>query len=267
VRRGDTVIVTGNNFTPKGNTVTLVDGPVYASFDNLSSLDGKTISFIFEPPVIKTMSESEIRALPSNLLEQIEEPIKAANKTLSEVLGAYNNVGSESELRSVLQQNGHSFDEIYNFYFVTVKNSGGETGSQVPILHGLRSLPISGLAGGGKTNVFSSFGQYIWKFVASFSNVAYAQMGQYGGGTNTGIIMICTCGDGYLTFMNDYNNGGTGLYVFSWGFMANVGAGFITPNWIGGYQKNTGRCSIYAGTTCINITASQPQKPWGSNLF
>lgn len=267
-RRGDMVTVTGTNFTPTGNTVTLVDGPVSTHFDNLSSPNGKTITFIFEPPEIKTMSEAEIRVLPVSAVEQIEKPIKAAGKTLSDALLPYQNIRSESELKASLQKNGHSFDEIYNFYFVTVENSAGTAVSKTAIFHGLRSLPIPGLAKGGSDYTLSSLGKYIGKLLSPLFPIAYAQMGgQYGGGINTGIIMICTCGDGYLTFMTDYGGGGSGLYVFSWGFMADVGAGFISPNWLGGYQTMSGTCSIYVGVECVDIPANQAETPWGTNLF
>lgn len=267
VRRGDTVNVIGINFLPTGNKITLKDGPVFKQFNNLKSTDGKTISFIYEPPIIQTMSEEEIRSLPPNVISQIETPIKAAGGTLTDALTPYKRINSESELSTVLRKNGHFFDELYNFYFVTVENSGGKTTSETAVLHGLRSLPIPGLAVDKTSHVLSSLGQYLGKFLAPLMPVAYAQFGQYGGGFNTGIIMICTCGDGYLTFMTDFNGGGSGLYVFSWGFMADAGAGFISPNWLGGYQTMSGTCPIFVVEDCIDIYANEPENPWGTNLF
>src|SRR3989344_1327292 len=270
VRRGDVVNVTGTNFAPTGNAIILGDGPVNKRFENLNSFDGKTIAFVYQPPIIKTMSEAEIRTLPAEAVGQIEMPIKAVGGTLTDALQPYKNIKSEAELKASLEKHGHSFDEIYNFYFVAVENVGGKAISRTDLLHGLRELPIPGLADNEESRVLSSlhsFGQYLRKFIAPLLSIAYAQEEQYGGGLNTGIIMICTCGDGYLTFMDDYNGGGTGLYVFSWGFMANAGAGFITPNWLGGYQTMTGTCSIYVGVECVDISANEPEKPWGTNLF
>lgn len=268
VRRGDVVTVVGTNFLPTGNSIALIDGPIYKSFDNLSSFDGKVITFVFNPPEIKTMSESEIRALPSYAVQQIEQPIKAAGKTLTDALSPYQQFNNESELRASLQRNGHSFDELYNYYFVTVENAGGKAVSQTALLYGLRNLPVPGLAiaATGHTPPLSSLGQYLGKFLAPFFPAVYAQ-GQYEGGTNTGIIMICTCGDGYLTAMTSYEGGGSGLYWFSWGFQANAGAGFIPPNQLGGYQDMSATCSIYAGEDCVDISANQAKKPWGTNLF
>ncbi|GEM_PF-2127328 len=267
VRRGDSVTVTGTNFAPTGNSIELMDGPVDKRFDNLSSSDGKTIAFVFDPPEIKTMSEAEIRALPAKTVAKIEKPIKAAGKTLSDALSPYQNIHSESELRTSLKKNGHSFDEIYNFYFVMVENPAGKDISKQALLHGLRSLPIPGLAVTTSGRALSSLGAYVEKFLATLFSTAYAQGGQYGGGFNTGIIMDCTCGDGYLTYMNDINGGGTGLYWFSWGFQADAGAGYISPNWLGGYQTDSATCSIYAGEDCVDIDANEPEKPWGTNLF
>lgn len=266
VRRGDTVTVTGTNFSPSGNNIVLIDGPVNTRFDNLNSIDGRTIAFVFEPPAfIKTMSEQEIRSLPASAVSQIERPLQAVNKTLADALSPYKDIRSEAELRGVLQKNGHSFDEIYNFYFVMVENSGGKYISNTALLHGLRSLPVPGLATNDSYRALSSLRQFFGGVLTSLLPVVYAE--QYEGGTNTGIIMICTCGDGYLTFMTDYNGSGTGLYWFSWGFQADAGAGFIPPNQLGGYQTGSGTCSIYAGVECVDITANEPEKPWGTNTF
>jgi hypothetical protein len=244
----------------------LVDGPVIARFGNLSSSDGKTITFVFEPPAIKTMSESEIRALPPSVVAQIENPLKAANKTLADALAPYKNINSEAELRSSLQKNGHSFEEIYNFYFVAVENSNGKGISKLALLHGLRNLPIPGLADSETNQTFLAIRNGVNKLVSGIFPTAYAQ-GMYEGGFNTGIIMICTCGDGYLTFMTDYLGSGTGLYWFSWGFLANVGAGYISPNQLGSYQIMSGSCSIYAGVDCVDISANTVERPWGTNMI
>ncbi|KKU26560.1 MAG: hypothetical protein UX39_C0008G0023 [Candidatus Magasanikbacteria bacterium GW2011_GWA2_46_17] len=268
VRRGDIVTVVGTNFTPVDNSVVLIDGPVNTRFDNLNSSDGQTITFVFEPPsFIKTMSEQEIRALPAEAVWQIEKPIKAANKTLTDALAPYKGIKSEAELKDALQKNGHSFDEIYNFYFVMVENSGGKYISSNALLHGLRSLPIPGLADATSGRALSTIGQFFGGIISSLFPVAHAQGGQWEGGTNTGIIMICTCGDGYLTYMTDYNGGGSGLYWFSWGFQANAGAGFISPNQLGGYETMSATCSIYVVEDCIDIDANEAKKPWGTNLF
>ncbi len=204
---------------------------------------------------------------PQSAVDQIEKPLKAVGKTLSDALSPYRNINSASDLVSSLQRNGHSFDELYNFYFVTVKNVAGVATSQTALLHGLRNLPIPGLSSAtGAVNALSSLVQYLGKFFAPLFPVAYAQ-GLYEGGLNSGIIMICTCGDGYLTFMTDYRGAGTGLYWFSWGFIANVGAGFMTPNQLGSYIPMAGTCSIYAGVDCVDIPANTVERPWGTDIL
>ncbi|MCR4311640.1 MAG: peptidoglycan-binding protein [Candidatus Taylorbacteria bacterium] len=267
VRRGDTVTISGKNFAKTNNTVVLSDGPVSRRFYNVKSSDGATLSFVFDPPIINTMSESEIRALPKDIVEQIEKPLLDEGLTLADALTPYKNFSNESELTMSLEKNGHSFDELYNYFFVGVETSSGKTLSSEPLLYGLRSLPISGLVKKESDGISTPFplAHTFEKFISWLLPTAYAQ-GQWEGGINTGIIMICTCGDGYLTFMTDYNKKGTGLYWFSWGFQADSGAGFIPPNQLGGYQQG-GQCSIYAGTSCFTINANQPKKPWGTNLI
>ena len=56
VRKGDSVTITGENFTPTNNTVTFGDGPVGVTFTNLISPDGKTITFVYQPPIIKKIT-------------------------------------------------------------------------------------------------------------------------------------------------------------------------------------------------------------------
>lgn len=263
VYAGETVTITGENFTPTNNNVFLKDGPAQKHFDGLPSYDGKTITFIYQPPEIKVMTETEIRALPVNIVNQIETPIKAVGKTLADALKSYSEQGikSEAELRAFLESNGHKFDEIYNYFFVKVENSQGSDTSSVALLHGLPKA-VSDIATDSKLPILSAIGQKLNDWLKKIVPTAYAQMN--GGGFFV-TIMICTCGDGYMDFVMDYSGGGSGLWVFSWGFMPTVGSGFGAGQWLGGYDMMTGSCSIYIGVDCLDIMGNEPSKPWGTS--
>ncbi len=259
VKKGDLITITGENFSFSNNTVILGDGLIERGFEGLASRDGRTISFVYQPPKVVGMSEEEIRSLPKESLAQIEEPIKKAGKEIADVLNPYDGMNNESELKSYLEKNGRSFDDMYHQFFVVVKNQNGTGVSEKSVLKGLRELPFDRIA------ISESISKTLSAVFEKLFPVAYAQ-GLYGGGFKAGIVMICTCGDGYLTFMTSLTGGGSGLYHFSWGFMPNAGSGMVPGTWLGGYMPMAGVCSIYAGITCINIMANSPQKPWGSSL-
>ncbi|MFA6273244.1 MAG: hypothetical protein WC673_02005 [Candidatus Paceibacterota bacterium] len=266
VRRGDSVTITGENFTPTNNTVTLGDGPISATFTNLISTDGKTITFVYQPPVVKTMTEEEIRALPVDIISQIVTPIKAAGANLKDALIANNTTRDETQVRNILQNNGYSSDAMYHYFHVTVENSQGSGVSDTALLYGLRNTIRTDVANNKLPSLLERFAKYLNDFTGGLIPVAYAQMNQSGGGFTTGIVMICTCDANVLTFQTSYTGGGSGLYVFSPGFKPSAGSGRIAGFWLGGYQIMGGTCKMYAGITCITIMGNTPVNPVGYSM-
>lgn len=262
VRRGDIVVVTGKNFTPTDNTVFLGDGPIKTRYDGLPSYDGRTVSFIYKPPVINTMSVEEIKSLPADMVSQIETPIKAAGLTLDQVLSDQDKIKDESSYRDFLQKNGHSFDEMYHYFYVIVENSNGQGMSEVALLHGLRNMPYDNIAQNNKPSFFSKVGDSLSWLFDKLVPTADA-LGMNGGGYTSGIIMVCTCNGSLMTFQFSFTGGGTGLYVFPPGFIPSAGSGLVAGPWLGGYQIMGGSCSIYAGLFCIPIPGNAPQRPVG----
>jgi hypothetical protein len=259
------VTVTGKNFTSIGNTITLGDGPVQVSFANLPSPDGRTVTFTYQPPVVRGMSEAEIRALPPQTLAQIETPIKAAGYTLSDVLKSYQEQGlkSESDLRLFLEKNGYSFDEMYHRFWIIADNANGRGISDSALLRGMRQLPFAGTAATDFSLMAIIRGAA--DSLKKLFPLAYAQGGQAGGGFFT-TVMICTCSGGFLDFMMDYSGGGSGLYYFFPGFRPNAGSGLGSGQWLGYYQPGGGVCTIIAFISCIPIQANAPQNPWGASF-
>ena len=71
VRLGDKVIIIGKNFSSEGNTVLLRYAYIEARFENLPSSDGKTIVFTYAPPKVRTMTKSELLAMPQEIQKQL----------------------------------------------------------------------------------------------------------------------------------------------------------------------------------------------------
>ena len=263
VRKGDSVTITGENFTPTNNTVTLGDGPVGVTFTNLISPDGKTITFVYQPPIIKTMNEGEIRALPADIVSQIETPIKTAGTTLTKALAANNEIRDEAQMLDILQKNGYSPDAMYHYFHIIVENSQGDGISKTALLYGLRNTIQSEVVNNKDPSLLEKFARYLDDFTGGLIPTAYAQIGQSGGGFTAGIVMICTCNGNVLTFQTSYSGGGSGLYVFSPSFRPSAGSGRVAGFWLGGYQTMSGSCTIYAGITCITIMGNTPLNPVG----
>ena len=201
VRSGNTVTIYGEGFTSTGNTVTLSYGSIEKRLDNLPSPDGKRISFTFYPPVVRAKTEAEIKALPGGAYEKIAGPVRSVGATLADVLAPYKGMKSEAELSDFLGRNGHTFDELYDYFYVIVENTNGKIISSGPLLYGLRYLPFN-LTFEKPGRFFSRLG--LADFVKKFVPTAYAQgSGQAGGGFNSGIVMYCTCGGGFLAFLQD----------------------------------------------------------------
>ena len=260
VRSGDTIYIYGDNFSPINNVVLLRYGQIEAKFEHLSSNDRKTISFIYKPPEVKTMSKDELLNLPPEIFTKIMDPLKAVGGSIDDLVAPYRNISSEQELRSVLTNNNHSFDELYDKFYVTVQNINGEGSSNKAILTGLRKLSF------GSNFAILDINALFSRIFDVFSlKKAYAQLPE--GGYNSGIIMYCTCGSGYLTFMTDISpNGGTGLYWWPPGFIPSVGTAMIAGPQLGYYIKNAGTCVIESGPSCADITANLPMLPWGEGI-
>lgn len=260
VRAGDKVTVYGANFSSTDNTVHITFGQIKGRFDNLSSVDGKVISFIYQPPDVKVMTKDEILAMPAQILQGLLGPVEAVGGSIDDIVLPYRNMKNEDDLKRFLKDNGHTFEELYDFFYVTVENVYGQGTSPTAILSGLRKLSFGQNLSVSDNDTFFS---RIISLFESLTPTAYAQ-GTPEGGYNSGIIMQCTCGDGYLTFILDYSqSGGSGLYWFSSSFRPNVGNPRMSGPHLGFFQRNAGQCSIEAGPTCVTITANLPQTPWG----
>ena len=233
-------------------------GQIEARFDNLSSSDGVTLSFVFNPPEVQVMTKDQILALPLNIYNQLMNPVKALGGSVDDIVAPYRKLNSEQEIGDFLTRNGHSFDSLYYKLHVTVENSRGKGVSSGPILSGLRKL---------------TFGQVSWKDNTLFSKLlssrqalipeVHAQSVPYGG-FNSGIIMECTCdGSGYLTFMIDFAGSGTGLYKILNGWQPIVGDPEVAEMYLGFENPYSAFCAIGVEPYCAYIPANVPVLPWG----
>ena len=260
VRSGNTVKIYGENFSFNRNTVLLQYGQIEARFEDLPSSDGKVISFVFQPPEVKTMNKEELLNLPSTLLNQILDPVQAVGGSIDDIVAPYRDMKNEDDLRKMLNDNGHNFDELYEKFWVTIENGYGSGSSQAPILSGLRKLSFG-------SDLTSSENKNFLAMLHSIFDVftpqkAYAQTPE--GGTNTGIVTRCTCGDGYLTIMTDFSsNQGSGFYWWSSGYKPIVGDPRIAGPQLGFFTKNAGTCSIGVRPYCGDVTANVASPVWG----
>lgn len=263
VKSGDVVTVNGENFSKTGNNVLLQFLHIEARFENLPSVDGKTIVFKYHPPEVKLMTKDQILALPPQTLSAILDPVKAVGGSIDDIISPYRNIKNDVELKDFLAKNGHSFDELYDKFYVTVENTNGKGVSKTAVLSGLRKLTF----GLGNTSIFDgNFMSKIKLVLLSLTPKVYAQ-GDAEGGYNTGIIMYCTCGDGYMTYITDYSqNGGSGLYYWSSSFVATVGNPMIFGPHLGFFNRNAGVCIIGAEPYCAEITGNTARLPWGEGM-
>ena len=262
VRRGEVVTVRGENFLASGNTVRLRYGLIEARFQNVASVDGKTMEFVFIPPDVLTMSKEEIQSLPQNIYDDLLRPVEALGGSIEDIVNPYRGIKSETQLASIMTKNGRHFDSLYDEFYVTVENKNGRGHSKGPILAGLSKVHFYEKTPSKKTPL----GPIMSSLQSVVAPSVYAQ-GITLGGYNSGIIMYCTCGGGFLTFMTDISGGGgTGLYHFAAGYIPTVGTGLVAAPQLGFYRQNGGSCSIYVGTACTSITSNAPQNPWGAAL-
>jgi peptidoglycan hydrolase-like protein with peptidoglycan-binding domain len=266
VRRGDKVTIVGRNFSPTGNIVELGDGPISTTFEGLASLDGKTIEFIYEPPTVETMTKEQILTLPYDQLQKIEQPLIAAGTSLEILTNPYPGIYNETQLEERLKQNGYTADNMYHLFHVIVKNGAGATISKEPLLHGIRKFTFDTFAEKPMESFFASLRLKAGRLLSSLVPVQTAHAQQYGGGANSGIVMMCTCNGAVMTFQTDVAGGGSGLYVYMPGFTPMAGSCKITGMWLGGYQSGSGVCAIYVGIACTSITGNLPILPYGCSL-
>lgn len=268
VRKGEMVTVTGTNFTPTNNTIFLKDGPAQQRFDGLPSYDGQTLTFVYNPPDIKIMTEAEIRALPAETVAQIEGPLKAAGMTIADALKSYSEFGieNESELRSLLESGERTLEDVYHYFWVAVENEHGSDMSDTPLLHGLPKAVSDLAAGSYPLFSFSTIGKNMQSLLRKITPIAYAQSSQKGGGFFS-TVLICTCNfDGWMDYMSDYSGGGSGLWKFTWGTISDAGFAFGAGYWLGGYQKSGATCSVGVRPYCADIQGSTRKRPFGTSM-
>ena len=252
-QRGETITITGANFSSSGNTVILGDGPITQEFNNLPSIDGKTITFVYTPPIVQTMTASEIRVLPNNLGLEAEAQIKAKGLTLEDVVTPYKGIRNEGEFRDILANNKSLTDDsLYHFFWVTVKNANGTGSSQTALLHGTRKFPIY-TAVNPSAPLFSSWGSHVVSLLEGIVPVANAQMSS--GGFYT-LAMVCTCSGAMVTF-----NTPVGFMVWQPGMLPAANSCRGAGGWLGQYITSAGTCMMYAGITCISLTFNLPIAP------
>lgn len=267
VRRGDSVTVVGENFSKTGNTVIIASGMLWQKFENLSSPDGKTITFVYQPPVPDEMTEADVLALPAEVVRQLEQTFTNAGGKLSDIWTPYKNVHNEAEQKAFLERNGHSFDEMYYYFWLDVRNSNGEGESQGPLLYGLRAFPFDTVA--ATPSLLSRLGEKLSEFVGSF--IPRASATDYGGGLNIGKMMSCDCSDGYLTFQISYGGTGMGTFMYYYGssFRPIVGSPKTINQWLGPYNTLGAPVSCWkeADIICFPIPANEPKKDIGFSLW
>src|SRR3989338_6218738 len=133
VRRGEVVTVRGENFLASGNTVRLRYGLIEARFQNVASVDGKTMEFVFIPPDVLTMSKEEIQSLPQNIYDDLLRPVEALGGSIEDIVNPYRGIKSETQLASIMTKNGRHFDSLYDEFYVTVENKNGRGQSNGPL--------------------------------------------------------------------------------------------------------------------------------------
>ncbi len=86
----------------------------------------------------------------------------------------------------------------------------------------------------------------------------------WGGAVMNTMFIQCTCGDGYLTFIQGAQGTPSGLYYFSSKTQNVVGSGQSSQVGFMEYTPGAGICVIEAGEDCVDITASDVSW-WGGN--
>ncbi len=252
VRSGDMVTITGDGFTPTGNKIDIGSGLLVRTFENIPSVDGKTIVFQYKAPVARTMTLEELRALPTDILSQIETPVRAAGATLEDVVRPYKDMKNEVDLATMLAKNGKSLYDLDDLFHVSVSNSNGSTENQKLLLRAARHVLFEGGLSGFFENTTKLFSR-----VSVVPQKAEAQLS--GGGLNASIVMVCTCGGGTLNLLTLFGgSGGGGLVYFPPGFVPITGSTVPGGFYLGLFTPAAGICAVYAGITCFTIMGSLP---------
>lgn len=251
VRSGDMVTITGDGFTATGNKVDIGSGLLVRTFENIPSVDGKTLMFRYEPPAARTMTLEELRALPADVLAQIEAPARAAGATLEDLVRPYKGMKNEGDLTVALAKQGKSLEDLDDLFHVMVTNSNGSTENPKLLLRAARHIVFEG----GLSELFKDT-KKLFSSLSLVPRKAEAQLP--GGGLNTSIVMFCTCGGGTLNFLTPFGGGGGGLTYFPPGFVPIAGSIMPGGLYLGLFVPGAGICSIYAGIACFPIIGSLP---------
>lgn len=266
VRRGDTVTIKGENFTHFGNAVILATGLIKKQYINLPSSDGKTLTFIYDPPIFTGMTESEVLALPAEAVAYLDKTLTDAGGKLSDIWTSNGNITNEAELKEFLERNGHSMDEMYYHYWFRVRNGNGvEWFSDKPLLTGLQAFPFEKITEkkipfARIKNVFSEIAEALFPKV-------YAT--DYGGGLNFGEIMDCDCSSGYIGFMWSFGGEGLGTFMYYYGddFEPLTIADGSYPNmWLGWFDSLGApvNCWRRASYICYPVPANEAKSDDGN---
>ncbi len=259
VEPGDTVTIIGENFSPTGNTVILGDGPVTHRLYDLSSSDGTTLTFTYEPPATKTMTEQDLLAIPEEYLSDLRRQASAYGLSLADLANPYRGAGSRQEFVDNLEKNGYSKDALYHYFWITIENVNGTGASEGALVHGSRKLPNSlALSPVSPFQELSSRLSDLSKgLIAKTAPKAEALVP---GGGFYSLVMICTCSGAFVTI----NIGvGGGLFVWQPGFIPLVGSCILAGAWLGYSIPGLGICPMYAGLVCVPLFFSQPILPIG----
>lgn len=252
VREGDSVTVHGEGFTALGNTVTLATGALSRTYTNLTSLDGKTITFPYQAPNQRAMTIEEIRALPADTQAQIEKPIEAAGAKLEDIVARpYLHIKDETELGAALNRNGKTIGDLDELFHVTITNINGSTENPSLLLRAARKIELNTVLSKKVKTLLSPLASVI----SPFAKKAKAQVP--GGGLNATIVMVCTCGGGHLSYLQPIAGLG-GLTYFYPGFKGVSGTSAPGGLYLGLFTPMAGLCEIYVGLACIIVPGNFP---------
>ena len=258
VRTGETVTIFGEGFSLTDNSVVIAYGALSHRFEHLSSLDGKTIQFVFEPPEV-SVTEGRLRELPPEELAKIEGPLVAAGGSLRDVVYPYRGIRGEAELDGLLSRYGYSIESLYDQFFVTVEADGKRAMSKTALLSGLRRLSFGSVA------ILPELKESFLSVLKQIGLLPETALAQYGGGATSGVDFYCTCSPGHMSFLADFSGPLTGLTYFAPGFVPNAGSTIAPGLWLGGSIPLGAPeyCWMESGPICVPIPGNLPFPPWG----
>jgi hypothetical protein len=239
--------------------VILGDGPIEKRFTNLPSYDGQTITFLYDPPAVKTMSEADIRSLPAAEFATVEQQVKDAGISLSDLASPYKGVKNEQEFEATLSKGGASEGALYHYFWVQVQNKNGIGVSHEAIFHGIRDFPFDHVTANPIQNFFTTVADKTTHLVETITPKAEAQVG---GGIYS-FIFVCTCSGALVTA--NFGATGGGILVWQTGQLPMFGSCRTAGNWLGYYLTTGGICPLYIGYGCITLTFGMPLEPFACN--